>query len=251
VQEALQYLSQKGQLDPMTESPERIVSQLVEFVEPVQTFIASASDKQVAAKFARKFGEGGVAEYYFNLCELIQRKQKDFGSPEFKEYKERQADARVQQTDRDVGDLQHWISEVVIETLKKIHGVHELPSGEKAYWQLGIENSDIKQAAYKKQQTTSVAKRSPKEAYIDLIDFDKIIRQQSNWPSFETIFSIPMPDEKGKKYYLGWLERLNEVRRNAAHKNPYRQYSDDDIDFVAWIKGQLFDRFTQAGFDVT
>lgn len=251
MQEMLQYISQHGQSDPLTEAADKIVSQLVAFVEPVRTFIATASDKQIEAKFARKFGEGGVTEYYFNLCELVQKKQKDFGSPEFKKFKERQVDARVQQTDRDVGDLQHWISEVVFETLKKIHGANELPSGEKAYWELGIENSDIKQAAYKKQQMTPVAKRSPKEAYIDLIDFDKIIRQQSNWPSFEPIFNIPMSDEKGgKKYYLGWLEKLNEIRRNTAHKNPFRQYGDEDIEFVAWVKGQLFDRFTQAGFDV-
>src|SRR5215211_7256907 len=39
-------------------------------------------------------------------------------------------------------------AKVVIETLKKIHGVHELPSGEKAYWDLGIENADIKHNAY-------------------------------------------------------------------------------------------------------
>jgi DNA sulfur modification protein DndB len=251
MQEVLQYLAQQGQFDPMTEISEKIVSQLVTFIEPIQAFLASASDKQIETKFARKFGEGGVTEYYFNLCELLQKKQKDFGSIEFKKYKERQADARVQQTDRDVGDLQHWISKVVIETLKKVHGVNELPSGEKAYWELGIENSEIKQAAYKKQQMTAVAKHSLKEAYIDLIDFEKIIRQQSNWLAFEPIFSIQMADEKGgKKYYLAWLERLNEIQRPAAHKSPYRQYSDDDMEFVGWIKGQLFDRFIQVGFDV-
>jgi DGQHR domain-containing protein len=251
VQEVLQYLAQQGHLDPMTDTPDKVVTQLVSFVEPVRAFITGATDKQVEPKFARKFGDGGVAEYYFNLCELIQRKHKEFGSPEFKRYKEREADARVQQTDRDVNDLQHWISHVVIETLKKLHGMQELSSGEKAYWELGIENSEIKQSAYKKQQMTPVAKRSPKEAYIDLIDFDKIIRQQNNWSTFEPIFSIPLPDEKGKKYYLAWLERLNEVRRLAAHKSPYRQYTDEDLEFVGWIKNQLFDRFTKAGFDVT
>jgi hypothetical protein len=61
-----------------------------------------------------------------------------------------------------------------------------------------------------------------------------------------------MPDEKGgKKYYLGWLERLNEIRRHAAHKNPYRQYSEDDLEFVIWLKGQLYDRFTAAGFSIS
>jgi len=182
---------------------------------------------------------------------LIQKKHREFGSPDYKKYKDRQADARVQQADEDVGDLQHYISQVVIETLKKIHGTHELPSGEKSYWDIGIDNTEIKSTAYKKQQMAPTNKRSVKEAYLDLIDFDKIIRQPNNWSAFEPIFSIPLPGEKGKKYYLGWLERLNEVRRLSAHKSPYRQYSDEDLEFVGWLKGQLFDRFTQAGFSVS
>jgi DNA sulfur modification protein DndB len=140
---------------------------------------------------------------------------------------------------------------VVIETLKKIHGTHELPSGEKAYWDLGIDNAEIKSGAYKKQQMAPVDKRSVKEAYLDLIDFEKVIRQPNNWNQFEPIFSIPMAGEKGKKYYLAWLEKLNEVRRLSAHKSPYRQYSDEDLEFVSWLKAQLFDRFTQAGFPVS
>jgi hypothetical protein len=207
MQEALQYLAKDGKFDPTIETPEKIVGHLTAFIEPILSFVKNATDKQIESKFARKFGEGGVAEYYFNLCELIQKKHKDFGSQDFKKYKERQADARVQQADIDVGDLQHSISEVVVETLKKIHGTQELSSGEKAYWDLGIENSDIKQAAYKKQQMTSIAKRSPKEAYLDLIDFEKIIKQPSNWPQLEPIFSIQMPDEKGGKKILLGLAR--------------------------------------------
>jgi DGQHR domain-containing protein len=252
INEALQYLSKDGKFDPAIEPAEKVVPQLVSFIEPIRTFIANAADKQIEAKFSRKFGEGGVAEYYFNLCELLQKKHKEFGSAEFKKFKERQADARVEQADKDVGDLQHAISQIVVETLKKVHGTNELASGEKAYWELGIENSDIKQAAYKKQQMTSIAKRSPKEAYLDLIDFDKIIKQPTNWPHFEGMFNIQMTDEKGgKKYYLAWLEKLNEVRRNAAHKSPYRQYSEDDLEFVVWLKGQLYDRFTKAGFSIS
>src|SRR5579862_1147009 len=250
IQEMLQYVAKDGKCDPASETPDRVVSELVALAEPVRAFIANASDKQIEAKFSRKFGEGGVAEYYFNLCDLIQKKHKEFGSQEYKKFIERQADARVEQADADVGDLQHAISHVVIESLKNIYGTAELPSGEKAYWDLGIENAEIKQSAYKKQQMTSVAKRSPKEAYLDLIDFDKIIRQPSNWSHFEKIFNIQMPEEKGgKKYYLSWLERLNEIRRHTAHKNPYRQYSEEDLEFVSLIKGQLFGRFSTAGFN--
>lgn len=250
MQEVLQFLADKDEVDPSVDSAEKVVSALTDFIEPIRSFVASASDKQVETSFARKFGDGGVREYFYNLCDLVQKKHKTFGGEDFKKYKAHAADARVQRADEDIGDLQNAISKVVIETLKKIHGTHELPSGEKAYWDTGIENVEIKQNAYKKQQQASVAKRAPKEAYLDLIDFDKIIKQPSNWTEFEPIFSVPMPGEKGKKYYLTWLERLNEIRRVSAHKSPYRQYSEEDLEFVSLIKAQLFDRFTSAGFEL-
>lgn len=250
IQEALNYLTQAKEVDPTLESAESIISALTKFVRPVTEFLRDATDKQVETKFARKFGEGGVTEYYYNLCEIVHKKHREFGGDEFKKYKEREADARVQQADDDVGDLQKAISHVVIETLKKVHGTRELPSGEKAYWDLGIESADIKQNAYKKQQSTEPSKRAPKEAYLDLIEFEKIIKQPNNWPAFEPIFNIPLPGEKGKKYNLSWLNRLNEIRRISAHKSVYRQYTDDDLDFVTSIKAQLFDRFTEAGFSL-
>jgi hypothetical protein len=250
IQEILLHLAGAGAMDVMVEPPEKTVAAMIDFIEPIRDFISDSSDKLVEVKFSRKFGEGGVAEYFYNLCEILQKKHKDFGSPEFKKYKERAADARVHQADEDISDLQHAISEVVIETLKKIHGTHELPSGEKAYWDLGIDNVDIKQGAYRKQQMAPAAKRSPKEAYLDLVDFEKIIKQPNNWSRFEAIFNIPLAGEKGKKYYLAWLEKLNEIRRISAHKSPYRSYSEEDLEFVTWIKSALFDNFVKAGFDV-
>jgi hypothetical protein len=56
-------------------------------------------------------------------------------------------------------------------------------------------------------------------------------------------------EQKGKKYYLQWLERLNEVRRTAAHKSPYRKFNEDDFEFVSGIKRRLYDKFSAAGFD--
>jgi DGQHR domain-containing protein len=250
MQEILRFLVEQGDFDPSVENPEKVAAKLVAFIEPILTFLAGASDKAIESNFSRKFGEGGVREYFYNLCEIVQKKHKDFGGDDFKKYKAHAADARVQQADDDIGDLQGAISRVVIETLKKIHGTHELPSGEKAYWDTGIENVEIKQNAYKKQQQATVAKRAPKEAYLDLIDFEKIIKQPSNWPTFEPIFNVPIQGEKGKKYYLTWLEKLNEIRRVSAHKSPYRQYSDEDLEFVSSIKAELFDRFTIAGFEI-
>jgi len=59
IQEVLQHLAAKGPLDPMIDTPEKITAALIDFAEPVRSFVAGASDKQIESKFSRKFGEGG------------------------------------------------------------------------------------------------------------------------------------------------------------------------------------------------
>jgi DNA sulfur modification protein DndB len=50
-----------------------------------------------------------------------------------------------------------------------------------------------------------------------------------------------MPDEKkGKKFYTGWIGRLNDLRKIAAHKNELREYKDPDVEFVSWLASELF-----------
>ena len=136
--------------------------------------------------------------------------------------------------------------------MKQIHGEGALPSGDKAYWELGIENFDIRQSAYRKQQQEPVAKRAPKEAYLDLIDFEKIIKQPTNVEQLKPIFSIPLRGVKPNptRIYLEWLAELNELRRVTAHKSVYRQFTNEDYEFISWIKRELYDRCVAAGFEL-
>lgn len=54
--------------------------------------------------------------------------------------------------------------------------------------------------------------------------------------------SVQLPGErKGQQKYLKWIERLNEVRRIAAHPMN-RTYKDEDIEFLDFINEQLADR---------
>jgi hypothetical protein len=207
-----------------------LIQHLTTFIKPICDFVATAGDHQIEQKFSRKFGEGGVIEYQYNLCDLLVNTHKDFGSEEYKKNRANQADVRTKQAGR-LEDIQNAVSKIVIEPLKRIHGNVELESGEKAFWELGIESADIKQNAYKKQQSDQVQKRAPREAYIDFIDFVKIVKQSNNWPHFEPIFNIPLAKERGKKYYLDWMDRVNELRRVTAHKSPYRTFQEEDFEY--------------------
>jgi DNA sulfur modification protein DndB len=78
----------------------------------------------------------------------------------------------------------------------------------------------------------------------------KIMKQANNWEHFEPIFNLPMSQEKPgqKKYYLDWIEKLNELRRVAAHKTSLRNYQSADYDFIDWLKESLQPRLESAGF---
>ncbi len=118
IHEVLQHLHSRGVIDAFTASPETLISAAVDFIEPLRVFVCDATDRQIEEKFSRKFGEGGVVEYFYNMCDIIGRKQKEFGNDEFKKFKAQQADARLEQTERDISDLQNSIVTVVVESLK-------------------------------------------------------------------------------------------------------------------------------------
>ena len=108
---------------------------------------------------------------------------------------------------------------------------------------------DIKLEATRKQQMSPREKRAPKEAYLELVDYIKISKQANNWPEFSKVFSIQLPEEKkGKTYYLDWIERVNQLRRTAAHQNALRGFQDADFEFVEWLKQALYANVEAAGY---
>lgn len=249
LRDILRFVEQKGHLEPYEAPEDEVIRQTAKFIEPILTFVKNASDAQVSAKFARKFGEGGVREYRYSLCDLLAAAHPDFESDGYKAYRARQADSRAKKTDEDVLDLQRAILDATVSVLKKIHGTEELPSGEKAYWEHGIHNVDIKQEAYRKQQSVALAKRRPKDGYLDLMDCLRIWKQPNNWDAFKDIFSFPLQGEKPnpqKKYFLDWLEKFNPIRNTAAHGNAQRSYTEEEYQFIEWLKPIIHDRLEQA-----
>lgn len=250
--EMLRYLHGLGKMDPVLASPEQISEAISEFAAPMLTWLGNATAVQMEARFARRYGEGGVKEYFYHLCDLISEKYPTFGPDEYRDYKSKSNDERHSLAKLDVEDLTKLISTVVIEKLKIIYGVDELPSGEKKYWELGIADSKIKEDAYKAQQQTKPEKRAPKEAYLHLIDFEKIIKQKGNWEYFKPIFNIPRRgvNLKSKEYHLDWLNDFNEIRRVASHSSAYRQLSEEDLETLVWIKEQVYERCLQANVEI-
>ena len=242
VSELFKHVEQKKGVDLSLADSDTLVKSIEKYLAPIISFLSSASSGDIYDRFARKFGEGGVREYADNLNELIHVKYGDFGSPEFLERLERKSGDRVRAANQDVIDLSQSMTDHVIAILKRHYGTQETSSGDKAYWEMGIESPKIKESAYSKQLQDKDANKGAKENYLQILDLKSIVRQRTNWPLFEKVFSIPLEGERGKIYYLDWMDQFNELRRIPAHPSSTRGYSTADLDFLKYIKSEFYSR---------
>lgn len=237
--EVVNYLSHKKSLDFPLLKPDELSSHVISFCKPILDFIKTAGDEEIRIKFSRKFGEGGVKEYGYHLMQMLTEKHGDFGTEEFQRWVEQSNSERIDDVNQFLMKLSERLTNHVIDTLKAVHGTHRLPSDERAFWEIGVESERIRTNAFQAQQKDK-KRTKPKEAYLNIVDLAEIVKQQNNWPHFEHVFKNPRPGERtGQKYYLGWVNTFNELRNIAAHKNQLKTYTDDDLEFVDWLRSEV------------
>ncbi|MDQ0421859.1 DGQHR domain-containing protein [Peteryoungia aggregata LMG 23059] len=239
IAEVISYLSHKKSLDFALLKPEEFSQQITTFSQPMFDFITKASDDAIRDRFSRKFGEGGVKEYAYHLMQVLQAAHSDFGTEEFQRWVAQSNSEKIDEVNHFLMKLAERLTNYVIDTLKKIHGTHRLASDEQAFWEIGVESERIRKNAFDAQQRDK-ARRKPKEAYLNIVDLAEIVKQQNNWPHFEHVFKNPRPEERtGQKYYIGWINTFNELRNIAAHKNQLKTYTDEDLEFVEWLRTEV------------
>ncbi|NOX26643.1 MAG: hypothetical protein GXP21_00370, partial [Gammaproteobacteria bacterium] len=239
--EVIQYLKLRRHFDSNTATESLIADKIKPVLKPVLMFIKNSNDNEFSDKFSRKFGEGGVKEYFYSLCELINENLNDFGPEDFKEYISKKRDSRLTQAHQDVISMNSKLMDYVHNKLKEIHGDDVIPhTHEPKYWANGVENKNIKSKAYSHMQDDSSENKRELFSYLDFLDLKSIVKQKNNWPSFQEVFSIPMRNEKkGKTYYIDWMDTFNELRRIPAHSSSMRLYDDVQYEFLEWIKSEL------------
>lgn len=244
ISEVVSYLSHKQSINFRALSTDSFATCLVDFCRPLFAFLGNASDSQIEQNFARLYGEGGVRTYSYRLMEVVAESHSDFGSEDFRRWREQRDSEQISQANQFLMQLAERMTNFVINELKNLHGTNILPSGEPAFWEVGVESPRVRKNAYDKQQKDDSSRRRPKEAYLDIVDFIEIVKQKNNWAGFESTFNNPQRSErKGKKYYLDWIHQFNVLRNIAAHKNEIRTYSEEDLEFVNWLRSEVSPKF--------
>jgi DGQHR domain-containing protein len=238
--ELMDFMRAQEGADFITMKPDDVVERLVDFIEPFLSFVKTASDKKVEELFSRKFGEGGVKEYRYNLINIIHSDNASFAPEEFTRWKEQGESKEIEDMNSFILSLAERFTDFTIQTLRDVHGTHMMPSGEPAYFELGVESPKVRENCFKNQQSDDPNRRREKIAYLDLLNIRDVVKQKNNWDHFEYAFNNPRPGEqKGKKYYLDWMHHFNALRKIAAHKNQARTYKDEDIEFVDWLRADV------------
>ena len=242
--EVCKYIEHRKGLDAALLDEDSLTKQIIPIVDPVLKFLSTASDTEMQDKFSRKFGEGGVKDYFENLCEIVCAKAHDFGSEELRKGLALRGDKRITQANADVISLNRAFHDYIVKKLKQVHGTQELKSGQKAYWEIGVENQRAKSEAYQRQ-LQDPREKQPLEAYLNILELRDVVRQRNNWPDLEPVFNIPLPGEKGKHYYLDWMARFNDLRKIPAHPTGGRTYTEADYEFIRFIKEELGRRLSK------
>jgi DNA sulfur modification protein DndB len=242
IAETIRYLESKKNFDASIAKEEELAKKVCSIAEPVFEFIKNSNDDEIKEQFSRKFGEGGVKDYFENLCQLVCKTEIEFGSQELRTNLALKSDKRISIANADIYELGARIQDTIFAKLKETHGVHELKSGQKAYWEIGVQNQKAKTGAYQRQVEDTREKQAI-EAYLNFLELRDIIKQPNNWSHLGAVFNIQMPGEKkGNKYYLDWMDKFNELRRIPAHPSGGRTYVEEDYEFIKFIKDELAKR---------
>lgn len=237
--ESCTHLQASGAVDPIALREDTLVQAVADLVGPALSFIQSDDEAEIKARFSRKYGEGGAREYFENLAEIMCSVHQDFGSEDLRKTLALKKDQRRTIADTEIIELSKNMLDTVVAVLKTAYGEGVGPTGEKAFWRLGVDSKKIKAAAYQKQLENK--SEQPIEVFLDIVDLKEIIKQKTNWPHFQSIFNIPLSDEKtGKHQYVDWIDKFNELRRIPAHPSGGRTYSEEDYELLKHIKTTFY-----------
>jgi len=238
----IKYMEANKGIDPKEVTPQEIVMEIEEYVEPVLKYLSSATDLDMENGFRVPFGSGGLPEYYYRLCRLVKEEFSDFVPEGMDNWEAEQSDEKRTIADTKIQALNINVNSYIFKIFKAKYGTVS-----DAYWHKGVIDKNIKTRAYAKSLDDDDDQRLPPEHYLDFIEYKKIVEHKLHWPLFKPVFDIPEPGEKHYSKNLRWMDRINELRRIPAHPTEKRHYKVEDFDYIDFISEEFTRRLQDAG----
>jgi|ERR1035437_5515698 DGQHR domain-containing protein len=220
---------------------EEVLMGIDEYIKPIRDFLEGSSAAEIASELHVQFGAGGPPEYYYRLCKIVKAKYSDFQPEGMEDWEAEQSEDRISEADAKLKDIVTEMRNYIFSVLRNVHGEKN-----NAYWERGVSDKGVKEAAYGKSLDTDVDDRLPLETYLEVVEMKKIVESKENWNLLKPVFNIPEPNEKGLAKNLKWMLRVNELRRIPAHPARERKYKVENFEYIDFIYDEFMRRLRTA-----
>lgn len=227
----IQHHEEQGGSGAHQLSADRLFTELETYLAPVEGNLRNADGTWAKNHLQVKYGSGGRRQFHFRLCRMVREHHDHFSPPGYADWREEQSEERKETAQSQIRDIATEVHARIFEILRDKYG-------DDKYFEDGISDIRMKVKAFERQQEDP--KRLPLDSYLDFIDYKKIVSTKKHWPVFRDLFNIPEPGAKGLAKNLKWMERINDLRRIAAHPTKERNYTLEDYDYLDWIHQELF-----------
>jgi len=101
-------------------SPEEIMLEIEEYMEPILKWIEHSNDANMEKMFKVQFGSGGPREYYYRLCKIVKSSFSDFQPEGMEEWEAEQSDEKIETADRKLKELNIMVQSYIFKKFKDI-----------------------------------------------------------------------------------------------------------------------------------
>lgn len=226
VSELIAHAAKKQGFEPEASEVHELYLSLKPYLQPVLSFIRTASDAEYEDRFKVIFGSSGFHEYFFSIVDLVVPVAADFAPKGYAEFKRLSSAEVVDLADRQVKWIQQVVMAFLLDRLRSIYG--------DAFFDVGVPK-EIQKACQAKRIDDEAGDKHTVETYLDWIQLQKIATQKDVRDAVKEVLSIQLQDEGGgKHFYSGWFDAFNRIRRIVAHPGG-RSYKDDDLAVLSLI----------------
>lgn len=241
--ELIKYIEQSTERRFIRYNEAHVLALVSEHMTPLLDFLQSG-DPAVDTLLTVQFGSGGPRELFLRFSRIMRKAYSDFEPDGYEDWEQSQSEELRRNADQQVQQINILAIRHIFNLFRAKYGEHK-----NAYWEKGVPIPEIKTKAYTKSLEVEVDARLPLETYLDFIQLKTIVEHKDNWPMLKDVFDIPAEGEKGRAKNLGWMDRINELRRVSAHAAPDRNYKLDDFSFIEQICDKLSSRINSFDYD--
>ncbi len=235
----ISYMESNKGLNARELESSEIISEIEEYLDPILSWLSTASTAQMEKYFKVQFGSGGPREYFFRLSRMIKKSFSDFSPEGMDDWAQEQSEELVSEADRKLKELNVQVQKVIFSLFKQKYGTEN-----DAYWSKGVIDKNIKVRAYEKSLEDE--EQLPLENYLGFIEYKKIVEHKQHWMLFKQLFDIPEPGIKGCTKNIRWMARVNELRRIPAHATEKRNYKAADFEYIDFVYDEFMQRLERS-----